>query len=706
MPRRKIFVFLTFLSVLYNFNHSLAQFPGKENQARPIYSDTIEAVHYSIYLTDMNLTNKTIKGYTEVRLRSKVNSLSSVKLELASLNIDSIFVGHTRTRTFTYTSNRLIIRLSKPLKAEEIVLVKVFYHGHPFVDPSGWGGFHFSGEYALNLGVGFDAIPHNLGKAWFPCIDDFHDRALYDVYLTVPNDKKAISGGRLIEVVMNGNNTSTWHWKTDYTLPTYLISATTGKYELKTDTFTGQLTRIPITFFCRPSDTAKIAGTFVHLKQILQVFENHFGPYPFERVGYSAAPGRLGAMEHASNITYPFPGWERGIENEWWYVHELSHMWFGDKVTCASAEDMWLNEGWAVWCESLYREGIYGKQAYKDNMRAKLKEVLQSAHETDGGYFAVYGTPQTITYGATVYQKGGQVAHTLRGYMGDSLFFGGVKAYLQKYAYNYSSTYDLRDFLSMFSGIDLKPFFDAWVFEPGFPHFSIDSVVSVKRFEGFDVTVFVRQKLKGRTKYANSNQLEIAFMDGNWHKIKHAIKFSGLTGHKTFHLPIFPVTVMADPDEKISDATTDVTRILKEKGEYEYQDTFCKVIVEQITDSALVRITHNWVAPDSINYSYPGLRISDSRYWTVEGLFPIGFEASGKFSYSNATGLDNSLITNSNDSLVMLYRQGAGHSWKGTAFTRKGSWMNGTITVDILQPGEYSLAVWDRKYLFKNFRKN
>ena len=163
---------------------------------------------------------------------------------------------------------------------------------------------------------------------------------------------------------------------------------------------------------------------------------------------------------------------------------------------------------------------------------------------------------------------------------------------------------------------------------------------------------------------------------------------------------------MADPDEKISDATTDETKILKQRGEYDYPEAFCKVIVDQIVDSALVRIKHNWVAPDSMNVLQPGLRISDSHYWTVEGLFPKGFKAQARFSYRSIPGLDKTLLANSGDSLVMLYRLGAGHAWKETAFKHERSWLNGAITVDKLQPGEYSLAVWDRKKGVKNNRKH
>jgi aminopeptidase N len=441
------------------------------------------------------------------------------------------------------------------------------------------------------------------------------------------------------------------------------------------------------------------------MKNILGVFESHFGPYPFERVGYTGTPGGLGAMEHASNVSYPFSGWTGSTASEWWYAHELSHMWFGNKVTCASAEDMWLNEGWAVWCESLYREGIYGKLAYKENIRSKLKDVLQSTHVDDGGYYAVYGIPQNLTYGSTVYDKGGQVTHTLRGYLGDSLFFGGVKAYLQQYAYNYASSFDMRDFLTTYSGIDMGPFFEAWVFSPGFPHFSVDSAVAVQSETGYDVTVYVRQKLRGTTQYANANHLEITFMDSSWQKSTDTIVFSGVSGSKVFHLPFLPEVVMADADEKISDATTDVAKVIKNAGDFEYQQTYCKLIVQQLTDSAFLRITHNWVAPDGLTPPQSGLRISDSRYWTVEGILPPDFSAKGKFTYSRGNGLDNTLITNSKDSLVILYRPGAGYAWRKTSFVREGPWMSGTITVDTLQRGEYALAIWDRLFLeSKNYK--
>jgi aminopeptidase N len=694
-----LFVFLTIFLFINTIPAVFAQCKPKKSVSQPLYSDTAEALHYDIHLTHINLTDKSVQGYTTVTLLSKNNNQQIIKLELASLIVDSVFINDVKTSNFERTTMGLNIHLSSAIDSGAQIVAGIYYHGIPFVDPSGWGGFHFYGNYALNLGVGFDAIPHNLGKAWFACIDDFHDRALYDVYLTVSNNYKAVSGGQLVSVTPGSNNTSTWHWHTNYTLPTYLISATTGPYELVEDAYTNGSATIPITYYCRPADTLKVAGTFTNLKNIVNVFESKFGVYPFERIGYVATPGNLGAMEHASNISLPFSGWPGNTSQEWWYAHELSHMWFGDKVTCASAEDMWLNEGWAVWCESFYREGIYGKEAYKDNMRAKLKEVLQNTHILDNGYYAVYGIPQTLTYGNTVYQKGGQVTHTLRGYMGDSLFFGGVKAYLEQYAYNYASTYDLRDFLQQYSNMDLGPFFDAWVFSPGFPHFSIDSVTGAPAPGGWDVTVFVRQKLIGATQFANANHLEMRFLYNNWQSIDDSMVFSGEYGSKTFHLPAEPVAVFVDPAEKISDATTDLTKKILTTGEYVFDNTLSKIKVNQIADSALVRITHNWVPADSMKSVPAGLRFSDNRYWTVEGIFPAGFISSGSFAFHRTLGLDNTLITHSKDSLVLYYRKGTGSEWMPLQSKKTGTWVKGDLTIDTLRTGEYVMAVWDHLFL-------
>lgn len=656
-----------------------------------------DAIHYEIKLTEVNTAEKTLTANTNIKAVCLKNDINKVCLELLSLNVDSVFVNNVRNNNYTHVDGVLTVNFSQNFQQNDTVNILVCYHGTPFVDLSGWGGFHFAGDFAFNLGVGFSSIPHNLGKAWFPCFDNFTDRALFDVLITTSNDKQATSGGFLYDTFDNGNGTTTWHWKTAHTLPTYLISASIGKYFTIEDSFVGQYDTVPITFTCRAGDTAKIASTFVNLKEITSIFENCFGPYPFERIGLTATAN--GAMEHAANISYPYSGWSGNTDLEWWYAHELSHMWFGDAVTCSSAGHMWLNEGWAVWCESLYKEFLYGKDAYKNNMRKKLKDVLLKTHKTDGGYYALYDIPETLTYGSTVYDKGGQVVHTLRNYLGDSIFFDAVKEYINTYKYSHASSDTLKNFLTLHTGIDMTSFFETWVESPGFPHFSIDSIVISPTCPHSEVEVTVRQRLKELPNYANDNHVEITFVSDTWEFYSDTIVFSGATGNKKFYMPFEPVSVMLDYNEKISDATTDEAIIIKQVGTYNFPETFMSINTTNITDSALVRVTHNWVAPDSLKNGIEGLRLSDTRYWTIEGIFPDGFVTSGKFPYTKTQGFELNLTQNRNDSIVMLYRVNASKDWSPINFNISGTWMGGNITIDTLKPGEYTFAAWDYNYL-------
>lgn len=663
-----------------------------------LISDTLDALAYEIHLTSVNTTAKTIEGWSVATLESKIDNLDHVTLELLDLTVDQVFVNNIEITGFSHTSPWLFIPLTSPINTGEQVSVKVVYHGEPFHED--WGGFHWSGAYAFNLGVGFESDPHNLGKAWFPCIDDFHDRAFYDVFVTVDIPKKAVCGGTLMEIVNNGNGTETYHWKLSGDIPTYLASVAVGEYENVPDTFlsvTGQ--EIPIGIWVRPVDTAKVEGSFATLKPILAAFENYFGPYEWERVGYVGTA--IGAMEHSTNIAYPNFCITGSLNYESLFAHELSHQYFGDLITCESAEDMWLNEGWAVFCESLYKEALYGVQAYRDDMFERHQDVLHTCHIDDGGYRAVYGIPTEYTYGTTVYQKGGLVAHTLRNYMGDELFFPAVKDYVQAFKFNYASSWDLRDFLNNHSGIDLTDFFEAWVFNPGFPEFSVDSFDVQQAGNQYDVTVFAKQKLDGTTELANSNRVEVTFMDENWQTETVLMEFSGETGVQNFQVGINPEIAMMDYYDKVADATNDMSLVLKQTGLTNLYPLFVKMNVVGLPagDSAFLRVTHRWVPPDPLKSTVSGLTLSDYRHWRVDGIFPEGTDITGSFNYNKYNNLDGNLMTDPNDSIVILYRPNRAADWQGVAFTKVGSPNVGYLEVEHLQKGEYTLAMWDDLYV-------
>ncbi len=670
--------------------------------------DTIHALHYTINLDEVNTNNQTIQGWTEIKLVSLVNDLNYIPLDFKDLNIDSLFVDQI-VEPYTHSGDRLDITLSQSIYTGDTVMVKVYYHGHPFNEA--WGGFHFSGDYAFNLGVGFESIPHNLGKTWFPCIDDFTDRATYDIIGTAENGITVTGGGYLAEKTDNGNNTSTWHWKIDYPIPTYLASIAVGEYVEYTDVHISGNDTIPISIFTRPSDSADVNGSFVNLHAVIDFFESHFGPYPFEKVGYTGTA--IGAMEHASNIAYPHFAINGGTSYEYLYTHELSHMWFGNMVTCSTPEDMWLNEGWATFCELYYKAVLYDHHTFINEMRAMHKDVLQNCHVSDGGYWAVSNIPQQVTYGMTAYDKGGTVVNTLRNYLGDSVFFEAVTAYINNDTIKFTSrsSEEMRDFLTEYTGQDLGPFFDAWVFTPGNPHFSIDSINVNDQGSEFVVDLYFKQKFKGADFIAQDNRLNITFVNEDFGFLEDTVMFSGQTGHsqKIYSKSTMtkePKVVLLDLYENINDATTDNYKFFTEPIEYTFPETFFSLFIDDLQDSALVRVTHSWVAPDSLKIPVSGLTLSPYRHWKIEGIIPDEMQARGKFFYTTSSNLDNNLITSANDSIVILYRRNPGEEWSSVSQTRIGVWSVGNIIVDNIKPGEYTLAVWDTQIVSQPEQKN
>ncbi|MCD4772691.1 MAG: T9SS type A sorting domain-containing protein, partial [Bacteroidales bacterium] len=320
----------------------------------------------------------------------------------------------------------------------------------------------------------------------------------------------------------------------------------------------------------------------------------------------------------------------------------------------------------------------------------------------DGSYMPLYNVPTQYTYGETVYDKGSTVVQSMRAYFGDSIFFDAATAYLEEFAYNSASSYDMRDFLTDHTGIDMTDFFEAWVFTAGTPHFSIDSFAINENGANFDVDIYSKQKYKGVDFLANSNIVEVNFIDEDWNIFSDTIHFSGKTGHSVKQLSFEPIAVFIDLYEKTCDATTDNYQIVDAIGEYDFPKTFCMLDFEEISDSAFVRVTHNWAAPDSLKNPIAALILSDYRYWKIEGAFPENFTTKARFFYSKISYLDNTLLANQEDSLVVLYRENASVDWQGIDFYRIGNSSIGNIYVENAQPGEYTLAVWDAQYVGEN----
>lgn len=659
--------------------------------------DTIHVAHYDLHLNVLDFTNKTIDGYADLTVVTKTPTLSQYVFDLQSLTVDSVFVG---AQSVTFSQDGYKVFVNHNSNQNDTAVVRVYYHGAPISDTR-WGGFYFSGQFCYNMGVAFDYQPHNFGRCWFPCLDVFTDKSSYTMHIRTENGKMAVCGGELTDSLTLADSTRVWTWQLDEPIPTYLASMAVGPYLLYADTFQGMERTIPINIYAQPNTINKVAGSFVHLKEILRMYEQLFGPYRWSRVGYVAVNFSSGAMEHATNIAYPNAAITGTTANQSLYAHELFHHWFGDLITCNRAEEMWINEGFATYSEALV-EGLTGDEnAYLDYIRDMHRSTLKNIVGDDGGHYALDNVPQEVTYGTHSYDKGSLIVHSLRSYMGDSLFFGGLKSLLNHFAYQNVSSEEMFDYLSQVTGLPLHDFYEGWVHNPGFLHFSIDSIVPL---QNNDYRVYLHQKLLGGTNFANSNKVDLTFVSANreFYTVENAM-FSGEFGTVDVTLPFVPALSMVDYYEKLTDATVDYAKTLASGDNFSCGEAYCSARLDLFPDSVFVRVEHNLVAPDEPQQYPDGIyRMADNHYWTI-GLaydnmvntIPQGY-IQFRYQGGTATNMDYALMSGYNaENLKLLYRPTTGTPWRVVPTTRTGSPVAGNLKTENLLPGQYCLAIGD-----------
>lgn len=673
---------------------SASLYPCLEN----LRSDTFDVIKYTINLDITDFSGKTIKGNTVVRLAPKLNAQSLLRLDLLKMMIDSVKQG-ANSLSYNYNDTLLKINLINPVNTSDTLDVAIYYHGAPQGDPAGWGGFSFNGNYAYNLGVGFGAKPHNYGRVWFPCFDNFVEKSLYEFNIITDTLKAAYCNGELVSDQKVGTKRLR-KWVMNKEIPSYLASVAVADYAQINWNISGMNGSIPVVLAARSSDTIAVKNGFVHLPNAVQAFENYYGPYVWNRVGYCLVPFSSGAMEHATNIAYPQAATSIAYEADL-MAHELSHHWWGDLMTCETQEDMWLNEGMASYSERLFLEWTYNYQKYLEQVKLVHDDIVKYIHLREKGFRAISGVPHEYTYGDHVYRKGADVAHTLRTYMGDVAFFNGLKYVLQQKAYKNMNSIEFRDLLQTSSGQNLVSFFDNWVLNGGWPHFSIDSVKTTGTSAPYTSVVYVKQKLFGAPNFFSNVPLEITFMNSAWTKEIKSINMSGATGVFTLQTNVLPVYAGMNVDSKISDAVSSEYKTIKATGNTNYSLGRALLLVSNKgADSSFIRIEHNIVNPDPIKNNVNSFRLNSQHYWKIDGIMSPGFVSQLRLNYDgnkNMSGnsyLDTCLTQLNGDSIIVLYRKNAADDWKEVShYTKfKISPKVGFVTIDTLKFGEYSFA--------------
>ncbi|MCE3259626.1 MAG: aminopeptidase, partial [Bacteroidetes bacterium] len=281
--------------------------PGLYYCAENLRSDTFDVLKYTINLEIGNATTKLINGNTVIRATPKMNNQSFIRLDLLKLTIDSIRENGSAL-LYSYNDTVIKINFSAPKNITDTFNITVYYKGQPLGDPSGWGGFYFDNsqgaQYAYNLGVGFAAKPHNYGRVWFPCFDNFVERTKYEFNITSDTTRRAYCNGQLMSDVI-ASNKRTRKWVMNDEIPSYLASVALANYRQVNWTINTLTGVKPITLVGYATDTTGMKNGFVNLKSCINGYETFYGPYKWNRFGYCLVPFNSGAMEHATNIAYP-----------------------------------------------------------------------------------------------------------------------------------------------------------------------------------------------------------------------------------------------------------------------------------------------------------------------------------------------------------------------------------------------------------------
>lgn len=473
---------LPFLSILFSVSifsqivtkddylKELQKLEMRSGQARMAYRANPNTANYDLKYHRLELepsldpSNPTISGTVTSYFVAK-EDLNTVHFDLASnMNVTAV-VQRGNNLSFSRNGDDLIITLPATQNMGVLDSLSISYNGNPV--SSGFGSYEVSTHGNNDPIVWTLSEPYG-AKAWWPCKQDLIDKIdSVDVIVTHPNTMKAASNGLLISETASGNNTIT-RWKHRHLIPAYLVAFAVTNYSIYNDYVASG--NFNVVNYVYPEDLASAQSGTAITPSIIDLYGQLFEPYPYADEKYGHAQfGWGGGMEHTT-MTF-IGGFSRGL-----IAHELAHQWFGDKVTCGSWQDIWLNEGFATYLAELVTEHFDGQTAFKNWRESSVNYITSSP----GGSVMVPAADtlsvNRVFSSRLSYRKGAMVLHMLRYKLGDTDFFQGVKNYLDDptLAFAYAKTDDLRSHLEAVSGENLQEFFNDWFVGEGYPSFHVN----------------------------------------------------------------------------------------------------------------------------------------------------------------------------------------------------------------------------------------
>jgi aminopeptidase N len=424
---------------------------------------------------------------------------------------------------YLHDGDSLMLLFDDVFEPGQLMDVSVSYSGVPPI-AGGVKGLRYETHQSSVPVIASLSTPF-LAHYWYPCKDGPYDKAdSVFVDISLP---KTLFGGRMLTGVSNGlldsvsdtSNERIFHWSHRYPIVPYYVMLAVSDFVLISETYCSPETDecFPLEYYVFPSDSiAAIQGTD-RLPEVMQLFEELFGPYPFVSEKYGMTQlGFYGAIENQTNTI------TNSMDQGWFMisVHELAHMWYGCQVTCSSWNHGWLNEGFATYAEALWIEHDEGAAAYRNYM-------AQKAWYSGGTVFLPEADNPFGVFLPIIYRKGAWVLHMLRFVMGDESFFDMLRNYAWQPEFSYSglNTEEFRAYCESWYGYELDWFFDQWVYDAYYPAFYYNFE---QENDKLHLQVFQAQGQLGRRPvFETPMQWKISFQDQTdtlltlWHDVQN-----------------------------------------------------------------------------------------------------------------------------------------------------------------------------------------
>jgi aminopeptidase N len=479
----------------------------------------------------------TAKEIIKVKALNEINSFS-LNANNASLKIESVSINGV---SFIHSNNELTINLDKTYLQNEEFEVGISYSHKNFFDTA----------FYVGKGIIYTDSEPEGARCWYPCKDFPDDKAIFEIKGKVPANVLFGSIGSLTDSVSDGKFT-TYTWKSIHPIATYLVAFVgSSDYKMKIVDWKNPATQenIPIRFYYQKNDDPKKLNNMIAtVPQMMDYFSEVFGAYPFEKLGFATVDNQFpwGGMENQTIITLCADCW-----NEDLLAHELAHHWFGDLISPTQWSDIWLNEGFATYAETIWTEKIYGKNQYKSINQSNANLYLLSNPGRpiyNRAWDTLVPNNDVLFNVAMTYNKSGAILHMLRYVLGDSLFFSVIKSYATnpELMYKNITTSRFVSLVNEYAGRDMTWFFDQWLYRPNHPVYENRYEITQDGNE-WKLTFTIKQTQREEF-FKMPVELQIMFQ-----KTKKVVRFENEYNNQTFEFKFSerPVFVEFDPNAGI-----------------------------------------------------------------------------------------------------------------------------------------------------------